>query len=92
MDGSRGGVGGGERVRNLQIKKKLITKQPDIPKDGVVKIPKQMDAFEEEESSGHFMAYFVTAVVLCIAGYVLYHNKQKVSDPQIFKDHIQKLE
>ncbi|XP_025086751.1 trans-Golgi network integral membrane protein 1-like isoform X2 [Pomacea canaliculata] len=46
--------------------------------DGVVKIPKQMDAFEEEESSGHFMAYFVTAVVLCIAGYVLYHNKQKI--------------
>lgn len=33
---------------------------------------------EEEAQSGHFMAYFVTAVVLCISGYVIYHNKQKI--------------
>ncbi|CAL1529216.1 unnamed protein product [Lymnaea stagnalis] len=35
---------------------------------------------EEEESngSGHFLAYFLTAVVICIAGYIIYHNKQKI--------------
>ena len=36
--------------------------------------------YEEEKSAGagHFMAYFLTAVVLCVAGYVIFHNKQKV--------------
>ena len=38
-----------------------------------------VDDFEEESSSGHFMAYFLTATVLCVAGYVIFHNKQKVS-------------
>lgn len=32
----------------------------------------------ESEPEGHFMAYFLTAVVLCVAGYVIFHNKQKV--------------
>ena len=33
----------------------------------------------EPPGSGNFMAYFLTVVVLCIAGYVVFHNKQKVS-------------
>lgn len=32
----------------------------------------------ESEPEGHFMAYFLTAVVLCVAGYVIFHNKQKI--------------
>ncbi|KAK3089993.1 hypothetical protein FSP39_008297 [Pinctada imbricata] len=41
---------------------------------------KVQDYSYEEESSGagHFMAYFLTAVVLCVAGYVIFHNKQKI--------------
>ena len=34
--------------------------------------------YDEEDSSGHFMAFFLTATVLCVAGYVIFHNKQKV--------------
>uniref|UniRef100_A0A0B7AQQ0 MANSC domain-containing protein n=1 Tax=Arion vulgaris TaxID=1028688 RepID=A0A0B7AQQ0_9EUPU len=33
---------------------------------------------DEEPSSGHFLAYFLTAVVICISGYIIYHNKQKI--------------
>ena len=29
-------------------------------------------------ASGHFMAYFVTAMVFVVIGYLIYHNKQKV--------------
>ncbi|XP_078316782.1 uncharacterized protein LOC111120062 isoform X2 [Crassostrea virginica] len=36
------------------------------------------DPSPEPESEGHFMAYFLTAVVLCVAGYVIFHNKQKI--------------
>ncbi|XP_041363629.1 Y' element ATP-dependent helicase YEL077C-like [Gigantopelta aegis] len=32
----------------------------------------------ESPGSGNFMAYFLTVVVLCIAGYVVFHNKQKI--------------
>ncbi len=34
-------------------------------------------------SSGHFMTYFVTAIVFVVIGYLLYHNKQKVSTRDI---------
>ena len=44
--------------------------QPVVSEDYV-------DEFETS-SSGHFMAYFLTATVLCVAGYVIFHNKQKV--------------
>ncbi|XP_023217112.1 trans-Golgi network integral membrane protein 2-like isoform X2 [Centruroides sculpturatus] len=33
--------------------------------------------FPEEEDS-HFFAYFLTIIVLCIAGYLVFHNKQKI--------------
>ncbi|CAC5378712.1 unnamed protein product [Mytilus coruscus] len=33
---------------------------------------------DDEDSGGHFMAYFITFVVICIAGYIIYHNKQKI--------------
>ena len=29
--------------------------------------------------SGHFMAYFVTLVVIVVAGYLIFHNKQRVN-------------
>ena len=29
-------------------------------------------------SSGHFMAYFITAIVFVVIGYLAVHNKQKV--------------
>ena len=35
--------------------------------------------YNETPSSAHFMGYFLTAIVLCIAGYVVFHNKQKVN-------------
>ncbi len=38
------------------------------------------DNTPESPSSGHFMAYFVTAVVFVVVGYLVYHNKQKVRD------------
>ena len=34
---------------------------------------------KEEDSGGHFMAYFITFTIVCIAGYIIYHNKQKVN-------------
>lgn len=34
--------------------------------------------YNETPSSAHFMGYFLTAIVLCIAGYIVFHNKQKV--------------
>ena len=40
---------------------------------------KKVVTYEEEEESSHFMIYFLTAAVLCICLYVVYHNKQKVS-------------
>ncbi|XP_064636178.1 trans-Golgi network integral membrane protein 1-like isoform X2 [Lineus longissimus] len=33
---------------------------------------------KEDVKSSHFMAYFLTIVVVCIVGYVLFHNKQKI--------------
>lgn len=33
---------------------------------------------EKIPNSGHFFAYFLTAIVICITGYVIFHNKQKV--------------
>lgn len=36
------------------------------------------NSVDKEESSGHFMAYFITAAVFVAVGYVIYHNKQKV--------------
>lgn len=32
----------------------------------------------DEDSSSHFMSYFLVFMVLCIAGYIIFHNKQKV--------------
>ncbi|XP_060564521.1 trans-Golgi network integral membrane protein TGN38-like [Ruditapes philippinarum] len=32
---------------------------------------------EDESSGGHFMAYFLVFIVLSIAGYIVFHNKQK---------------
>ena len=48
--------------------------QADKPKEMVVK--ETLD--EDEPGSGHFMGYFLTMIVLVVAGYLLYHNKQKV--------------
>lgn len=44
------------------------------------------DDAESSPGSGHFLAYFLTAVVICISGYIIYHNKQKVSPCCIFVD------
>ncbi|XP_053392756.1 SUMO-interacting motif-containing protein 1-like isoform X2 [Mercenaria mercenaria] len=35
-------------------------------------------ADDEESSGGHFMAYFLVFIVLSIAGYIIFHNKQKI--------------
>ncbi|XP_046352482.2 trans-Golgi network integral membrane protein 2-like isoform X2 [Haliotis rufescens] len=54
--------------------------QPVVHSD-TAKSPEQIKKLEKEyeaPSSGNFMAYFLTAVVLCIAGYVVFHNKQKI--------------
>ena len=46
--------------------------------------------YDEEDSSGHFMAFFLTATVLCVAGYVIFHNKQKVmmADSSLYLRHL----
>nr|CAD7395684.1 unnamed protein product [Timema poppensis] len=36
-------------------------------------------AFSDDEDS-HFFAYFMTMVLVCIIGYLVFHNKQKVKD------------
>ena len=38
-----------------------------------------MRVFDEEEAGSNFMSYFLVLTVLCIAGYIIYHNKQKVT-------------
>jgi hypothetical protein len=43
---------------------------------------------EDESSGGHFMAYFLVFIVLSIAGYIVFHNKQKVS---IFSQYLSYL-
>ena len=35
------------------------------------------DKFVNAEDS-HFFAYFMTMMIICIVGYLVYHNKQKV--------------
>ena len=37
-------------------------------------VPKDIDT----TPSGHFMTYFITAAVIVVALYLLYHNRQKV--------------
>jgi len=32
----------------------------------------------EEEDNTYFMAYFLVAAVLCIIGYITFHNRKKV--------------
>jgi hypothetical protein len=51
-------------------------KPADKKKDQLQHIVKEDE--DESPGSGHFLAYFLTAVVICISGYVIYHNKQKI--------------
>ncbi|XP_072165040.1 uncharacterized protein [Diadema setosum] len=34
--------------------------------------------YEEDEESSHFLAYSLTAIILILATYIMYHNKQKI--------------
>ncbi|XP_052764716.1 uncharacterized protein LOC128206355 isoform X2 [Mya arenaria] len=36
------------------------------------------DYDDSDDEGTHFMSYFIVMTVLCIAGYLLYHNKQKI--------------
>lgn len=59
-------------------------------------IPKETETHQEEAETGnpaqfnqlgdvadsHFYAYFMTMVVICIIGYLVFHNKQKVCNLQ----------
>ena len=68
-------------VQDVLQPQRPVPPQPAlIPADGVQRLHHMVenDFDEDVPTSGHFMAYFVTAVVLCVAGYVIYHNKQKV--------------
>lgn len=76
---------------DLEIDKKKHTPEVDEEdtdkgdaKDMTVKNSNAADSdADESPGSGHFLAYFLTAVVICITGYVVYHNKQKVSSKRI---------
>ncbi|XP_029636731.1 dentin sialophosphoprotein [Octopus sinensis] len=62
------------RFDSQQSAKLSIGNKPDI-------VPKKTPvstAYNEAPSSAHFMGYFLTAIVLCIAGYIVFHNKQKI--------------
>ncbi|XP_062609932.1 laminin-like protein lam-2, partial [Saccostrea cucullata] len=48
------------------------------PNKDANKNPDLSSLVPESEPEGHFMAYFLTAVVLCVAGYVIFHNKQRI--------------
>ena len=50
------------------------------PMKGSVGGAKAGEQFKEMAvpSSGHFMAYFVTCIVLVMLGYLFYHNRKKV--------------
>ncbi|XP_046571369.1 uncharacterized protein LOC124279573 isoform X2 [Haliotis rubra] len=54
------------------------TGQPVVHADTGKSLIKKLEKEYDAPSSGNFMAYFLTAVVLCIAGYVVFHNKQKI--------------
>ena len=82
--GDKGNQGEGEKV--VKPSDKEQKSQPVVSED-------YTDEYEGG-SSGHFMAYFLTATVLCVAGYVIFHNKQKVSSViqvwRIFYDSVRK--
>ena len=53
---------------------------PEIDEDMMgssQKGPYVNDKFVNAEDS-HFFAYFMTMIIICIIGYLVYHNKQKV--------------
>jgi hypothetical protein len=37
-----------------------------------------------DSEDSHFYAYFMTVVVICIIGYLVFHNKQKVCNLEGF--------
>ena len=80
--GDKGNHGEGEKV--VKPSDKEQKSQPVVSED-------YTDEYEGG-SSGHFMAYFLTATVLCVAGYVIFHNKQKVSPvEQVFDDKLRNI-
>ncbi|ESO84193.1 hypothetical protein LOTGIDRAFT_155518 [Lottia gigantea] len=50
------------------------------PQENGINLSKEKDYTPEADSpsSGHFMGYLLTAIILCVAGYVVFHNKQKI--------------
>jgi prolipoprotein diacylglyceryltransferase len=56
-----------------QVSKKTENQQEEARNDNTAQFNQLGDA---EDS--HFYAYFMTMVVICIIGYLVFHNKQKV--------------
>lgn len=41
-----------------------------------------------DTQDSHFYAYFMTMVVICIIGYLLFHNKQKVCNLEVIHAYL----
>jgi len=73
-----------------------------FPEEQSEKIRQHMETHPEEAESGstaqfnqlgdvadsHFYAYFMTMVVICIIGYLVFHNKQKVCNLEKLSGHV----
>ncbi|XP_013775784.1 trans-Golgi network integral membrane protein TGN38-like isoform X3 [Limulus polyphemus] len=59
---------------------KLSNENQNVPhkaNSGNPTYPKMVEPFPEAEDT-HFLAYFLTAVVLCVIAYLVFHNKRKI--------------
>ncbi|XP_022243075.1 trans-Golgi network integral membrane protein TGN38-like isoform X2 [Limulus polyphemus] len=66
----------------LYVDGKLSNENQNVPhkaNSGNPTYPKMVEPFPEAEDT-HFLAYFLTAVVLCVIAYLVFHNKRKILD------------
>ncbi|XP_076318128.1 uncharacterized protein LOC143229534 isoform X2 [Tachypleus tridentatus] len=65
----------------LYMDGKLSNENQNVPKanSGNPTYPKMVEPFPQAEDT-HFLAYFLTAVVLCVIAYLAFHNKRKILD------------
>lgn len=61
---------------NVVQSKSTLPEIDEIMKNTPEKVPYTHTFVNAEDS--HFFAYFMTMVIICIIGYLVYHNKQKI--------------
>ncbi|GFN98318.1 trans-Golgi network integral membrane protein 1-like [Plakobranchus ocellatus] len=69
----------GSRVENNDESAKINNKENGLKNlNADSQVRNGGDRYGDVPSPGHFFGYFLTAVILCISGYVVYHNKQRI--------------